>query len=100
ATSLSGTCRAIIRVVEGGVARSAAPVITTLGPSTVSSVVGVTTLRNCCRAPLPVSDLWLSSSHFWTPPGLAARYEGPSSQYQRGRLSVSLGLILAAVSAM
>ena len=26
-----------------------------------------------CRAPLPVSDRWLSSIHFSTPPGLAAR---------------------------
>ena len=31
ATSLSGTCRAIIRVIAGGVAGSAAPVISNIG---------------------------------------------------------------------
>src|SRR5215468_10491267 len=100
ATSLAGTCLEIIRMIDGGVRGSAAPVMSSVGIFNVSSFTGVTTFASGCRAPFPVSDLWLSSIHFWTPSGLAARYEGPSSQYQRGKLSDSLGLILTAASAM
>src|SRR5262249_9464735 len=85
-----------MRIIEGGVARSAEPVIRRVGTFNVSSFAGVTTWASFCRAPFPVSDLWLSSTHFSTPSGLATRYEGPSSQYQRGKVSASLSLILAA----
>ena len=46
-----------------------------VGTFNVSSFAEVTTLANFCRAPFPVSDLWLSSTHFWTPSGLAARFK-------------------------
>src|SRR6266481_4817306 len=77
ATSLSGTCRAIIRVIEGGVARSAAPVISNVGTFNVSSFVGVTTLANCCRAPPPGLGLVVEFHPFLDASRVGGAVRGP-----------------------
>jgi len=49
--SLSGTCRAIMRMTDGGVNMSAAPVISRVLTFNIANLSGVTTLSNFCRAP-------------------------------------------------
>jgi hypothetical protein len=91
-----GISAAIRRAIDGGVATSAAPAITSTGNFNSLSRDCLMSLASFCRYSVPTRALCSSSTQRLVPSGLAARYEGPSSRNSTGSWSKIFGRIASA----